>query len=200
MAEYVVADSSFYCCCESDIQKRDFLLSLLLKYDFFIGKRIKEEIPVSLLDCEEFMNSILVSEENFFELIRPLFTRSTEHENDGEYEAIGIAYHLNEHYDLKYLILDDIVAYKWTKKNFNALSKKLTRSIGFIKNCCYIDKTLSPERTLEILLEMKKSFEVYEANTSEKKKRPCSLDKNVYSTILIPLISQLQDDNKNGRI
>ena len=179
MAECVVADSSFYCCCESDIQKRGSLIFLLLKYEFFIGKIIQEEIHVSLLNCEEFTKSIFVVEENFFELLRPLFTRSTEHENDGEYEAIGIAYHLNEHYNLKYLILDDIIAYKWTKKNFNDLSKKLTRTIGFIKNCCYTDKTLSPERTLEILLEMKKSFEIYEANVSEKKKRPCSLDKYI---------------------
>jgi hypothetical protein len=139
-------------------------------------------------------------EENFFELIRPFFTRSPKHENDGEYEAIGIAYHLNEHYNLKYLILDDSIAYKFTKKNFDTLAKKLIRTIGFIKNCCYIDKSLSSQRTLEILLEMKKSFEIYNENISEKKKRPCSLDQKVYSTILIPLIAQLQDDNKNGRI
>jgi hypothetical protein len=200
MVEYVVADASFYCCCESDIKKRDFLISLLSKYDFFMGKIILGEIPPSLSECEEFTNSIFITDENFFELLRPLFSRSAEHENDGEYEAIGIAYHLNEHYNLKYLVLDDFIAYKWTKRNFIALSKKLTRTIGFVKTCCYIDKTLSPDRTLEILLEMKKTFEVYEVNTSEKKKRPCSLDKKIYDTILIPLIIQIQDDNKNGRI
>lgn len=200
MTECVVADSSFYCCCESDIKKRAVLISLLSKYDFFIGKRINEEIPVSLLECEDFTNSVFIIKENFFELIRPFFTRSAEHEKDGEYEAIGIAYHLNEHYSLKYLILDDIIAYKFTKRNFDALSKKLTRTIGFVKICCYIDKTLLPKQALEILFEMKKSFEIYERNNSEKKKRPCSLDPKVYNTILIPLIVQLQDDNRNGRI
>jgi hypothetical protein len=200
MVDNIIADSSFYCCCESDIQKRDIVILLLSRYDFFIGKNIMREIPASLLGCEDFTNSISIVEENFFELVRPVFTRSSEHENDGEYEAIGIAYHLNEHYNLKYLILDDIIAYKFTKKNFDALSKKLTRTIGFIKGCCYIDKTLSAELTLEILIQMKKSFELYMDDNSEKKKRPCSLDQKIYSTILIPMIHQLQDDNKNGRI
>lgn len=200
MTECIIADSSFYCCCETDIQKREVLISLLLKYDFVIGNNIKDELPPTLLECKEFTESVLLIDENFFELIRPFFARSPKHEHDGEYEAIGIAFHLNEQYDLKYLILDDSIAYKFTKKNFHELSKKLTRTIGFFKKCCYFDKALTPEQTYEILLEMKKSFENYKVNNSEKRKRPCSLDQKVYSTILIPLIAQLQDDNKNGRI
>lgn len=200
MVECVIADSSFYCCCESDIKKRDVLISLLLKYDFFLGKRIKNEIPASLSNCEEFTKSVSIIEENFFELIRPFFTRSAEHENDGEYEAIGIAYHLNEHYNLRYLILDDIVAYKFTKKNFASISKKLILTLGFVKICCYEDKTLSFDESHEMLLEMKRSFEIYEKDPSLKKKRPCSLDSTIYTQILIPLISQLEDDHKNGRI
>ena len=200
MPECIVADSSFYCCFESDIRKQEDLVLLLMKYDFFIGQNIKNEIPESLFDCDEFIDSIFFLEENFFELVRPFFKRSKEHEKDGEYEAIGIAYHLNEHFNLKYLILDDIIAYKFTKKNFDGLSKKLTRTIGVVKNCCYLDKTMSPEKTLEILLAMKKSFEIYEKDISPKRKRPCSLDEKVYKQILIPLIIKIEDDHKNGRI
>lgn len=200
MDDYIVADSSFYCCCESDIKNREFLLFLLTKYNFFIGKNIMREIPKALTECDEFLKSVFFTGENFFELIRPLFTRSSNHEIDGEYEAIGIAYHLNEHFHLKYLILDDIVAYKWTKKNFSGLSGKLTRTIGFIKNSCYDDKRVSPIMTMNVLLEMKKSFEEYNEKSSENQKRPCSMDKKVYNAILIPLIAQLEDDNKNGRI
>jgi|GEM_PF-752045 hypothetical protein len=200
MTENIVADSSFFCCCETDIRKREVLLLLMSKYDFFIGNKLQNEIPNSLLIDEVFVHSIYVKEEDFFELIRPFFKRSKKHEDDGEYEAIGIAYHLNEHYNLKFLILDDSVAYKFVKANFKDLSNKLTRTIGFIKNCCYIDKSLSPETTLKLLLEMKKAFETYETIISDRKVRPCSLDRKIYSTILIPLITQLQDDNKNGRI
>jgi hypothetical protein len=200
MAECIVADSSFYCCFESDISKQEDLLFLLKKYDFFLGQNITNEIPETLRNCDEFADSINFIEGNFFELVRPVFGRSKEHETDGEYEAIGIAYHLNEHFNLKNLILDDFIAYKFTKRNFEELSKKLTRTIGFVKDCCYLEKTVSPEKTLNILSSMKKSFEQYEKDVSQKRKRPCSLDEKVYKQILIPLIIQIEDDHKNGRI
>ena len=169
-------------------------------YKFQIGKKIRDEIPVSLVDCPEFNKLVTFIEEDFFELVRPFFKRSENHKDDGEYEAIGVAYHLNEHVGLKYLIIDDGVAYNFTNNNFPRLAKKLTRTIGFVKNCCYNDKTVSPLKAIEIFNAMKYAFEKIPQDDGVIHRRPCSMDKKVNEKILIPLISQLEDDCTYGRI
>jgi plasmid maintenance system antidote protein VapI len=199
ISKCVVADSSFYCCYDSDIKKREFLLNCLRIYQFFIGNKIRSELPPALTDSTEFLNSVGIIEENFFELIRPFFNRSNKHKDDGEYEAIGIAYYINENFDLKYLIIDDIIAYKFTVRHFPILAQKMTRTIGFVKKCCYEDKAISPDLAIEILEAMRQSFQNMQSQ-SDLKRRPCSLDQNIHDKILIPLISQIKEDYKYGRI
>jgi len=197
MPENIVADTSFFVCYESDLKKRTCLLNFMNIYTFHIGEKIRRELPLSLANCKEFCSLVKDREEPFIELVKPLISRSERHKNDGEYEAIGIAYHLNEHYSLKYLIIDEKVAYNFTYTHFPTLQGKLTRSIGFVKKSCMEDKIISHNMALHIFNCMKRRFEEY---SKENKGRPCSIDGKVYSNILIPSMKEIEVDRNNGRL
>ena len=192
MNETVVADTSFYLCYHDDINKRDFLDVFLDSYSFHLGPRILNELPVALSKSDRFLSAIKFNDECFFELIKPYFGRSENHRNDGEYEAIGLAYHLNFHFGLKYLIIDDKRAYNFVKANFTSLEHKLIRNIGFIVNSCKKDSIISLAMAIEILESIKLCVEkgISEGNTN----RPCSIDMKVCRKILIPLIKELKDE------
>ena len=194
MNETVVADTSFYLCYHDDINKRDFLDVFLDSYSFHLGPRILNELPVALSKSDRFLSAIKFNDECFFELIKPYFGRSENHRNDGEYEAIGLAYHLNFHFGLKYLIIDDKRAYNFVTANFTSLEHKLIRNIGFIVNSCKKDSIISLEMAIEILESIKLCVEkgISEGNTN----RPCSIDMKVCRKILIPLIKELKDEHE----
>jgi hypothetical protein len=198
MKDNIVADSSFYCCYESDINKRDILLSFLDCYQFNLGKRISEELPLGLKKDNRFLHFVRKFDGDYFELVKPFFGRSEKHKKDGEYEAIGIAYHLNKTNQLKYLVIDDKRAYKFTLRHFSILSPYLTRTIGFVRLCCYCDKTLSYQQGIMILNQIHLAYQNQNFAPPMEKKRPCSVDKKVYENILMPLIEQLKIDSHNG--
>lgn len=191
MIENIVADTSFYLCYYNDINKRDFLDIFLNTYSFHLGPKIFKELPSELSECSKFQSSTVFSEVSFFELIKPYFGRSKEHENDGEYEAIGVALHLNLHSNLKYLILDEKIAHNFVQSNFKSLTPKLKRNFSFIRDCYKIDSLISLSIAIEILETIKSCAEkaILEGN---KHKRPCSTDIKVYNNILIPLIEELK--------
>jgi predicted nucleic acid-binding protein len=190
MNKNVVADTSFYLCYECDIGKRTWLIDFLDMYSFFVGNNILSELPDNLIECDRVNRKIQFCELDFFEIVKPFYSRNSSHRTDGEYEAIGIAYHLNLHYNLKYLVIDDKIAYKFVKSNFESLAPKLTRTLGFILNC-YLNGDISKERSLEILNEIKQNVEQTICDSSNK--RPCSMDITSYEKILIPLIKQINE-------
>ncbi|MDI9394462.1 MAG: hypothetical protein QM426_03155 [Euryarchaeota archaeon] len=192
MTENIVADTSFYLCYHNDIRNNECLNAFLDSYSFYLGSRILSELPKSLVESDNFLSVVNFNDESFFELIKPFFGRSTTHENDGEYEAIGLAYHLNLHFGLKYLIIDDGRAYKFVASNFKSLEHKLTRNIGFIVKSYKEDSVLSLKMAIEILESIKLC--VQKAITEGSTSRPCSADPKVCREILIPLIQKLKDE------
>ncbi|MCC4766335.1 hypothetical protein FXW07_06830 [Methanosarcina sp. DH1] len=192
MIENVVADTSFYLCYYNDIRKNECLNIFLGSYSFYLGSKILGELPKSLAKSDSFLSVVNFNDESFFELVKPFFGRSTNHEKDGEYEAIGLAYHLNLHFGLKYLIIDDRRAYNFVAVNFKSLEHKLTRNIGFIVKSYKEDSTLSLKMTIEILESIQLC--VQKAITEGSTSRPCSADPKVCRKILIPLIKELKDE------
>ena len=188
MHENVVADSSFYICYECDLKKSKWLHYFLKSYSFNLGVRIINELPETLSKSEHFYSYVKVHNEDFFEIVKPFYGRSEKHKNDGEYEAIGIAYHLNSFNDLKNFILDDYRANNFVKKHFPELTPKLIRTIGFIVKSNY-DGVLSTEYALEILNDIKTVADQHISISYDK--RPCGIDKISYSKILIPTINVL---------
>ncbi|ETA68461.1 hypothetical protein MettiDRAFT_1932 [Methanolobus tindarius DSM 2278] len=191
MCDNVVADSSFYICYCDDIKKHDFLSDILSLYSFHVGPIIKGELPEDLIDSNYFQSSVAVNDASFFELVKPYFGRIDSHKNDGEYEAIGLAYDLNTTSNLKCLIIDERRAYNFVNSNFPSLKSKLTRNIGFILNCCQTDKTVSVHLVIDILESIKEC--IIEAETNGNQKRPCSFDKKTCEEIIVKLIKQLKD-------
>lgn len=173
----VVADASFYLCYHSDIRKDEYLNIFLSSYSFYLGPLILNELPKSLTESDGFLKVVNFDDGSFFELIKPFFGRSINHEKDGEYEAIGLAYHLNLHFGLKYLIIDDKRAYKFVAANFKSLESKLTRNIGFIVKSNKEDSILSLKMTIEILESIQMC--VQKAITEGSTSRPCSADPKV---------------------
>lgn len=188
----VVADSSFYICYCNDINKNVFLNKLLDIYSFHVGSCILRELPPELTECNIFQSSVNFTEFSFFEIVKPFFGRSDRHKDDGEYEAIGLAYYLNTSSELKNLIIDEKRAYKFVKNNFPSLQPKLTRNIGFIVNCYKKDDVVTLRSIIDILETIKDCIE--KSNAEGCIKRPCSIDIKVCKTILISLINELKDE------
>ncbi len=189
MEEGVSSDSSFYICFADDIKRIDWLFKIIDIYSFYLGEKIWKELPEYLTDNKEFSSKVkrLNSVVDYYELLKPYFGRDPKHLDDGEYEAIGIAYYLHEKGCLKYLILDDRRVRRFVEKHFSIFKDKLTGTIGFIRDCCCKDRKLSPEHVIEILLLIKESVE------SNNDKRPCSIDKTKgYEKILIPTIEKIK--------
>lgn len=188
----VVADSTFYICYSSDINKIDFLNTLVKSYSFHIGPHVLKELPHNLVSCDLFISSLDINEISFFEIVKPYFGRTNIHEDDGEYEAIGIAYHLDTFSDLNHLIIDDKIAYNFVQNNFPSLKSKLIRNIGFIVNCCKTDAVVPLDYIIELLETIKQCVE--KSYSSGSKKRPCSIDIKLCKTYLVSLIKQLKDE------
>ena len=187
MRDAVVADSTFYSCCACDIERKDILFKFLSSYSFFLGDKILEELPKPLTNDKDFVQLITAYNFDYFQLIKPYFGRNPHHINDGEYEAIGIGYMLDAQGKLRFLILDDRRPNKFAKKHFIHLAPRITGTIGFVQEACCEDHRISPEHALEFLLEIENAL------TSGKKERPCSIDPEICTVILMPAIEYIRN-------
>lgn len=186
MKNSVSADSSMYICLAGDLRESKLLSNYLNSYRFFVGSKILNEIKKIMTNNKEFYSKVTILEYDYYELIKPFFFRDESHFEDGEYEAIGIGFHLNNYGMLKYLVIDEKRARNFVQRNFSRLFDKLVGTIGFIRDSCIKDKKISLKRAIEVLSTIQKIVKNSEG------KRPCSLDKKNYEKILIPTINLLQ--------
>lgn len=195
MKQCLVADSSFFICMANDIPKKDFIYRLMNHYQFCLGKVIYGELPVSCTKEHAFTSECKIIEYDYMTLLKPFLLRDSSHFNDGEYEAIGIAFHILEeghlqNLKLNYLIIDEKTAYNFVKRHTElGLNNYITRTLGLVRNCCTNENIISKEVALDILYHIK---DLLENLPNESKKRPCSLCKNDYKKILIPLITYIE--------
>lgn len=187
MRDSVVADSTFYSCCACDVKRKDILFRFLSVYPFFLGDKISDELPESLVNDKDFAQLVSVYNFDYFQLIKPFFGRSSHHTDDGEYEAIGIGYMLDVQDKLRFLILDDRRPNKFAKRHFIHLAPRVKGTIGFVQEACCEDRRVSKDYALEFLLE------IVAALTSGKKQRPCSIDPESYTAILMPAIEYIKN-------
>ena len=186
MRDSVVADSTFYSCCACDIKRKDILFRFLSTYPFYLGDKISGELPEVLVRDGSFSQRVTLYNFDYFQLIKPFFGRSSHHANDGEYEAIGIGYMLDAQAKLQFLILDDRRPYKFAKRHFVHMAPRVTGTIGFVQDSCCCDRKISAEHALEFL------EEIEQAVTEGKKQRPCSIDPEIRTTILMPAIEYIR--------
>ena len=185
MSECIVSDSSFYICFLSDLKKRKWLYKFLNYYSFHLGEKILGELPDCVRKDEGFIVKVSIDEYDYYELIKPFFGREKKHRDDGEYEAIGIAYHLNRKNSLKCLIIDESKARNFVNRHFPKLREKLVGTIGFIRNC-YLEESIDIVCALDILTSIKDAVEKGE------KERPCSMNEKNYRKILMPAIKGIR--------
>jgi hypothetical protein len=192
MRDVVVADSTFYSCCACDIKRKDILFRFLSVYPFFLGDKISDELPKSLVNEKNFAQLVYVYNFDYFQLIKPFFGRNPRHINDGEYEAIGIGYMLDAQGKLRFLILDDRRPNKFAKRHFSLLGPRVKGTIGFVQEACCEDHRISQEHALEFLLEIETAL------MSGKKQRPCSIDPEICTAILMPAIEYIRNYHVNA--
>jgi hypothetical protein len=193
MTTCIASDSTFYICISEDAQNQKTLCEIIERYPFFLGKNILEELPTSLKERQDFKKSINYLDGNYFELVKPYFGREKKHEKDGEYEAIGIAYHLERMNLLKSLIIDERRAQNFVKSHFPSLTIKLIRSFGFLKNACCVDKKIQRDVVIdffETLIVHVKDNSISKDNG--KQRRPCGMTSENYVDIIIPIVKQIQ--------
>ena len=186
MTEGISADSSFYICLFCDLDRIDWLYLFLNAYSFYIGRRLQKELPESLSNDKKFLSKIKLDDYAYYELIRPIFGRNKKHIDDGEYEAIGIAYYLEDEGNLKYLIIDDLRPRNFVERHFPRISQKLVFTTSFIRDSTCEDKKIKGEQAIEILETI---VQLIDKKTG---RRPCSLDYKNYRKIIIPIIEEIK--------
>jgi len=200
MKNNVVADTSFFICHACNLRRTDFLLNYLDLYQFYVGPIIlMKELPNMGKDDETIRKKLIYKESNYAELFKMLSARDSKHiEEDGEYEAIGLAVELSLTNNLKYLIIDDKGPKNFAKntitKKFLELNGKIVGTVGFICNCYRIDSLIEKEKCLENLKAIHTAYLEYEQNG--KTQRPCSMDDKFINNTLLPLITDLEKFNE----
>jgi len=181
----VSSDTSFYICLSQDLPREPWLVAVASLYSFCLGNRILSELPIKLRKNESLMSKIKIIHYDYYELVKPFFGREAQHQQDGEYEAIGIGYHLEELGVLAYLILDDARARKFVLRFFPSLQKKMVGTLGFLRDSCCVDHKISPMDALSILEEIRQNVK------DRDRARPCGMDTRNYKEILVPIINEI---------
>lgn len=191
MKQNIVADTSFYSCSIKDLNRLDLLLHYLENYQFHAGHIILDKELLPHIDCAKTIADKISRKEtlNYTELFRALCQRDDEHlENDGEYEAIGIALELALTNDLHSLIIDDATPRKLAQK-ISLLEDKTRGTIGFIRDSYHKDSIITKEQCIAHLKAIHSSYE----NNPDKTHRPCSMDDKLVQKVLLPLIQELEN-------
>ena len=158
----VVGDSSFYIAflSENEINDGDFLVQILRKYHFIIGRVVYEEVSrknkgiverIRLRGLVEFAD-----EYDYAALLSIIGDKVFE---KGEYESVAIAYTKYVEGTLHSLIMDDRKARKWVERNFSELKRFLRYSLRFLVNAYKVDGKLTKEEVLHVLRRVIKSIE-----------------------------------------
>jgi predicted nucleic acid-binding protein len=154
----VIADSTFYLCFLDDIKKPDYLILVIKKLDFFIGKIVKTEIEKSSnfykIGC--FIGNRITYFEyaEFGELLKPFF--SSIEIMKGENEVIAISFILYKKGGDILVVIDDEDAWKFIIRNIQEISDKMIRTVSVIKYLCEY-RLFSKTETISVLNMIKNS-------------------------------------------
>ncbi|MBF4474554.1 hypothetical protein [Methanobacterium formicicum] len=189
----IAADTSFFSCFHCHIKDINLLHLFLDCYTFYMGFNLMNEIPHSLRSDTHFEQKIKIENYDYAALMLPYLERDPKHINDGEYEAIGLAFKLEMIDMLGYLIIDDRKPYNFVKRHFSHLNPFLTGTIGFIEHCCCTEGDINAEYAIGLLETIK---ELSEDATSHN--RPCSMDKKKCQLIIDPVIKRIRSWDDGG--
>jgi len=196
MRKHVVADTSFYICHACNLKRTDLLEKFLQSFQFHYGPIIDDEIPHLGKNDDKIRKQITHHPDNYAALFKPFSKRGKHLEEDGEYEAIGIAVELSMTGELDYLIIDDNGPKNFAKNKiaqiYPILSRdKIVGTIGFIRDCHKKESLLTKDECVNHLKSMYDTHLLYKEEG--QKQRPCSLDDKFVEETLLPLIKELED-------
>ena len=191
MKHNIVADTSFYSCNIKDLSRLDLLTYFLENYQFHAGHIILDKELLPNIDCDKTIADKISRRDsaNYTELFKAISQRKNKHiEEDGEYEAIGIALELALTNELHRLIIDDSTPRNFAKK-IPLLKEKTMGTIGFIRDSYHKDRIITKE---QCIAHLKAIHRAYETNP-DKTHRPCSMDEKFVREVLLPLIQELEN-------
>lgn len=200
----VSADSSFYICCAFNLKRTDLLTKYLDLYQFYAGPIILDQEITDLFIQHPEIHKKITRVENkyskaYTELFKLLSPRKKEHiEEDGEYEAIGLAVELTLTTSLHSLILDDNGPKNFAKIQianlFPDLEGKIRGTVGFIRYCYVNDTLITKEQCIAHLTAIYERFLQYQTNGETQ--RPCGMDEKFVKNTLLPLIKELEQTDE----
>lgn len=196
MRKNVVADTSFYICHACNLKRIDHLENLLQSFQFHYGPIINEEIPHLGKHDDRLRKQITPHATNYAVLFKPFSKRGKHLEEDGEYEAIGIAVELSMTGELDYLIIDDNGPKNFAKNKIARIyptlsTEKIVGTVGFIRDCHKKESLLTKDECISRLKSMYDTHLLYKKEG--RTQRPCSLDDKFVEETLLPLIKELED-------
>lgn len=200
----ISADSSFYICNAFNLKRTDLLINYLDLYQFYAGPIIFDnEITDIFIQHPEIRKKITRVESPYStaytDLFKILSPRKKEHiEEDGEYEAIGLAIELTLTKSLHSLIIDDNGPKNFAKIQianlFPDLHGKIRGTVGFIRYCYVNDSVITKEQCIAHLTAIYERFLAYQIHGEIR--RPCSMDAKFVKNTLLPLIKELEQTDE----
>lgn len=189
----IAADTSFYSCFFCHLKDETLLFNFISRYKFYVGDNILNEIPTKLTETDVFKTEVKIYNYNYSILLLPFFERDIKHMDDGEYEAIGLAWFLKNNDELKYLIIDDRRPRKFVENHFSFLNEHLRGTLGFIQDCCCLDEHIDSDTAINTLSDIKTLVE-----EGIDDLRPCSMDEKNYVKLIDPIIEELRSWDDGG--
>jgi len=192
--KHAVADSSFYILFYADLEDSKSLHTILNNFKMFIGEKILLELKRYV--CQDQNFSKLINDvssdvdfslllKRFYHFLRQEFPQYNNWIMDGEFEAMGISYHLKRQGVLNYLIIDDNDARDFAKRELVSLKDALIRTPTFLHKSC-VNGDLDREFVISILKRVKGAI--------ERGKSPFYLDCEGWKKYISPIVDDLMEE------
>jgi hypothetical protein len=189
---HVVADTSFYLLFYADIGDKESLHHLLRQFEMHAGERLRSELKKHIVDDPVFDQSVhnVSNDVDFVRILKSFYSflheQFPEYANwlvDGEFEAMGISYHLNRRGILRYLVMDDKDARSFVEGQLATLRSVLVRTPIFLYKAHKVDKKLGRKFVVEILENIRTAI--------ARGKSPLNLDFEAWEKYIKPLIDSM---------
>ncbi|MCK5015618.1 MAG: hypothetical protein KAS32_00985 [Candidatus Peribacteraceae bacterium] len=189
----IVADSSFHIFFCSEINETSILKKIVQAYEMYYGDAIKNEVLNCISENKDVYNNVenisldinfknILSD--FYDYLLNQYSQLKNRIDDGEWEAIGISYHLHSIGKMEYLIIDEKYAYNFVISKLPTLRTHIVRTLRFVYSASKKDAKLNQTDAIYIFNRTKEEI--------RSGKTPLYLTRDIWDARIEPLMARLR--------